>query len=88
MLPESAPVAARHDQVGDRWRVGPADVLGEVGQGYRHAQVRQSPARLASWHAAWVLDQGALGLQDSSRAKVIVSEATWRVLDRCVQALG
>ncbi len=122
-------------------RVGPADVLGEVGQGYRYAQVRLSPARLthcmrwlgaarrahdvalayarerqalgrpigqhegvgfaladnamdlhlarlATWHAAWVLDQGGLGLQDSSRAKVIVSEAVWRVVDRCVQVLG
>ncbi len=122
-------------------RVGPEDVLGEVGQGYRYAQVRLSPARLthcmrwlgaarrahdvalayarhrqafgrtigqhegvgfsladnamdlhlarlATWHAAWVLDQGELGLQDSSRAKVIVSEAVWRVVDRCVQVLG
>jgi alkylation response protein AidB-like acyl-CoA dehydrogenase len=122
-------------------RVGPGDVLGEVGQGYRYAQVRLSPARLthcmrwlgaarrahdvaldyarkrqafgrpigqhegvgfaladnvmdlhlarlATWHAAWVLDQGGLGLQDSSRAKVIVSEAVWRVVDRCVQVLG
>jgi alkylation response protein AidB-like acyl-CoA dehydrogenase len=122
-------------------RVRPADVLGEVGQGYRYAQVRLSPARLthcmrwlgaarrahdvaldyarrreafgrpigqhegvgfaladnvmdlhlarlATWHAAWVLDQGGLGLQDSSRAKVIVSEAVWRVVDRCVQVLG
>ena len=97
----------------DRLRVGPADVLGEVGEGYRYAQVRLSPARLthcmrwlgaarrahdvalhyarqrqafgrpigqhegvgfaladnamdlhlarlATWHAAWVLDQGGL----------------------------
>lgn len=125
----------------EQLRVGPADVLGKVGQGYRYAQVRLSPARLthcmrwlgaarrahdvalayarerqafgrpigqhegvgfaladnamdlhiarlATWHAAWVLDQGGLGLQDSSRAKVIVSEAVWRVVDRCVQVLG
>jgi acyl-CoA dehydrogenase len=122
-------------------RVGPSDVLGEVGQGYRYAQLRLSPARLThcmrwlgaarrahdvalayarerqafgrpigqhegvgfaladnamdlhiarltTWHAAWVLDQGGLGLQESSRAKVIVSEAVWRVVDRCVQVLG
>ena len=125
----------------DQLRVGPDDVLGEVGQGYRYAEARLSPARLthcmrwlgaarrahdvalayarqrqafgrpigqhegigfaladnamdlhvarlATWHAAWVLDQGGLGLQDSSRAKVIVSEAVWRVADRCVQVLG
>jgi len=35
-----------------------------------------------------VLDQGHLGLHESSRAKVIVSEAVWRVADRCVQILG
>ena len=45
-------------------------------------------ARLAIWHCAWVLDGGALGLTESSRAKVIVSEAVWRVADRCVQVLG
>lgn len=45
-------------------------------------------ARLAIWHCAWVLDQGELALRESSRAKVIVSEAVWRVADRCVQILG
>jgi acyl-CoA dehydrogenase len=45
-------------------------------------------ARLAIWHCAWVLDQGDLALHESSRAKVIVSEALWRVADRCVQVLG
>jgi acyl-CoA dehydrogenase len=125
----------------DGLRVHQRDVLGEVGQGFRYAQVRLSPARLthcmrwlgaarrahdiatayarerqafgkaigqhegvgfmladnemdlhlarlATWHAAWVLDQGHLGLHESSRAKVMVSEAVWRVADRCVQILG
>jgi acyl-CoA dehydrogenase len=45
-------------------------------------------ARLAIWHCAWVLDRGELALHESSRAKVIVSEAAWRVADRCVQVLG
>ena len=120
----------------------PADaVLGEVGKGFRYAQVRLSPARLthcmrwlgavrrahdvtvdyakrrhafgkrigdhegvgfmladnemdmhvarlAIWHCAWMLDRGDLALHESSRAKVIVSEAAWRVADRCVQVLG
>jgi acyl-CoA dehydrogenase len=120
----------------------PADaVLGEVGKGFKYAQVRLSPARLthcmrwlgavrrahdvavdyarrreafgkpigehegvgfmladnemdmhaarlAIWHCAWLLDQGGLALHESSRAKVIVSEAAWRVADRCVQILG
>lgn len=125
----------------DGLRVRAEDVLGEVGQGFRNAQVRLSPARLthcmrwigaarrahdiavayarerrafgkpigehegtgfaladnemdlhgarlAIWHCAWVLDQGGLGLHESSRAKVMVSEAVWRVADRCVQVLG
>jgi alkylation response protein AidB-like acyl-CoA dehydrogenase len=45
-------------------------------------------ARLAIRHCAWVLDRGGLALHESSRTKVIVSEATWRVVDRCVQILG
>lgn len=125
----------------DGLRVPSANILGELGQGFRYAQVRLSPARLthcmrwlgaarrahdvavdyarrrhafgrpigehegigfmladnemdmhvarlAIWHCAWVLDQGGLGLPESSRAKVIVSEAVWRVADRCVQVLG
>jgi alkylation response protein AidB-like acyl-CoA dehydrogenase len=45
-------------------------------------------ARLAIAHAAWVLDQGGLGLHDSSMTKVIASEAIWRIVDRSVQILG
>ena len=45
-------------------------------------------ARLTIWQCAWLLDRGELALHASSRAKVIVSEAAWRVADRCVQILG
>jgi acyl-CoA dehydrogenase len=45
-------------------------------------------ARLAIWHTAWVLDQGGKGNVESSMSKVMVSEAVWRVVDRCVQVLG
>lgn len=45
-------------------------------------------ARLTIWHASWVLDQGHKGSMESSRAKVVCSEALWRVADRCVQILG
>ena len=125
----------------DGLRVPASAILGELGQGFRYAQPRLSPARLthcmrwlgaarrahdialdyarrrqafgraigehegigfmladnemdlhmarlAVWHCAWVLDQGELGLHESSRAKVMVSEAVWRVADRCVQILG
>ncbi len=117
------------------------DVLGEIGKGFRYAQVRLAPARLTHcmrwlgqarrahdiatayarerqafgrrlgehegvgfmladndidlqtarlhiWHTAWLLDQGERGNFESSRAKVVCSEAEWRVVDRCVQILG
>lgn len=45
-------------------------------------------ARLHIWHTAWLLDQGQKCNFESSRAKVVCSEAQWRVVDRCVQILG
>jgi acyl-CoA dehydrogenase len=125
----------------EQLRVPAADVLGEIGHGFRYAQVRLAPARLTHcmrwlgqarrahevatdyarrrqafgkplgehegvgfqladneidlhsarlniWHAAWVLDQGGRGNLESSMTKVMVSEAVWRVVDRCVQVLG
>jgi len=116
-------------------------VLGEVGAGFRYAQVRLGPARLTHcmrWlgaarrchdiavdyaktrhafgrpigehqgigfqiadnltdmqtsrlliqHCAWVLDSGSQAREESSMAKLYVSEATSRVVDRCVQILG
>ena len=125
----------------DRLRVSADQVLGEVGKGFRYAQVRLAPARLTHcmrwlgqarrahdlavayasrrqsfgkplaehegvgfmladndmdlhtarlhiWHTAWLLDQGQQCNFESSRAKVVCSEAQWRVVDRCVQVLG
>ena len=45
-------------------------------------------ARLHIWHTAAVLDRGETGNFESSRAKVVCSEAEWRVVGRCVQILG
>ena len=45
-------------------------------------------SRLVIWHAAWLLDQGEHGRHESSMAKVAVSEALYRIVDRCVQVLG
>jgi acyl-CoA dehydrogenase len=122
-------------------RVPASDVLGEIGKGFRYAQVRLAPARLTHcmrwlgqarrahgeavaharsrhafgkplaehegvgfkladndmdlmtarlhiWHTAWLLDRGQKCNFESSRAKVVCSEAQWRVVDRCVQILG
>jgi acyl-CoA dehydrogenase len=45
-------------------------------------------SRLVIWHTAWVLDCGGRGRHESSMAKVICSEAIWRVVDRSMQILG
>ncbi|MBV9785705.1 MAG: acyl-CoA dehydrogenase family protein [Acidisphaera sp.] len=44
--------------------------------------------RLTIWHTAWLLDQGERAGTESSIAKVVCSEAIWRIVDRCVQVLG
>ncbi|MDP6565773.1 MAG: acyl-CoA dehydrogenase family protein [Alphaproteobacteria bacterium] len=135
-------LAGGHSVVDYKDVVVPKDsVLGEVGKGFRYAQVRLAPARLTHcmrwlgsarrchdiavdyarerhafgkpigehegvgfqladnlqelhlsrlsiWHCAWVLDQGEHGSTESSMAKVFCSEATGRIVDRCVQVLG
>jgi acyl-CoA dehydrogenase len=125
----------------EQLRVPASDVLGEIGKGFRYAQVRLAPARLTHcmrwlgqarrahdealeyartrqafgkplaehegvgfkladndmdlhtarfhiWHTAWLLDQGQKCNFESSRSKVVCSEAEWRVVDRSVQILG
>jgi acyl-CoA dehydrogenase len=45
-------------------------------------------ARTVVWHAAWQIAQGSRSSEESSRAKVFVSEAVCRVVDRAVQLAG
>jgi acyl-CoA dehydrogenase len=45
-------------------------------------------ARLAIWHAAWLLDTGAQARNETSLCKVFCSEAFGRVADRSMQILG
>ncbi|WP_151445408.1 acyl-CoA dehydrogenase family protein [Lacisediminimonas profundi] len=45
-------------------------------------------SRLTIQEVAWRLDQGQHARHESSMAKVIVSEALYRIGDRCVQVLG
>jgi acyl-CoA dehydrogenase len=122
-------------------RIPATDVLGEIGKGFRYAQIRLAPARLTHcmrwlgqarrahdlaleyvskrvafgkplvehegvgfmiadndmdlmtarlhiWHTAWLLDKGEKCNFESSRSKVVCSEAEWRVVDRAVQMMG
>ncbi len=45
-------------------------------------------SRLWIWYTAWLLDQGEKARHESSMSKVAVSEALFRIVDRCVQVLG
>jgi acyl-CoA dehydrogenase len=45
-------------------------------------------SRLVIWQTAWLLDVGRRATHESSMAKVICSEAIWRVVDRSMQILG
>ncbi len=45
-------------------------------------------SRLVIWHAAWLLDQGQRASHELSIAKVVCSEAIWRIVDRSMQILG
>jgi acyl-CoA dehydrogenase len=45
-------------------------------------------SRLVIWHTAWLLDQGRRAGHQSSMAKVVCSEAIWRIVDRSMQILG
>jgi len=42
------------------------------------------PPSTVIWHTAWLLDQSGRGTHESSMAKVICSEAIWRVVDRSI----
>jgi acyl-CoA dehydrogenase len=45
-------------------------------------------ARTVLWHASWAIAEGSRSTEESSRAKVFVSEAVCRVVDRSVQLAG
>lgn len=66
-------------------------LLGELGMA--QAQIADNEIDIAAsraliWQAAWALDSGRPGRQETSVAKVFVAEAVGRVLDRAVQLCG
>ncbi len=51
-------------------------------------EIDLAAARALLWHACWELGNGASATEVSSRAKVFVSEAVGRIVDRSVQLSG
>ncbi|MEO1193226.1 MAG: acyl-CoA dehydrogenase family protein [Pseudomonadota bacterium] len=51
-------------------------------------EMELTQSRLWIWYTAWLLDQGEKARHESSMSKVTVSEALFRIIDRCVQVLG
>ncbi len=62
--------------------------LGMIQQHLADSEMDIAASRALIHHAAWVLDTGSRGAQESSIAKTFVAEAVGRVVDRSVQICG
>ena len=62
--------------------------LGMAQQQIADNEIDLAAARALLWHACWQLESGGRSTEESSRAKVFVSEAVGRVVDRSVQLAG
>jgi acyl-CoA dehydrogenase len=62
--------------------------LGMAQQLIADNEIDLAAARALLWHAAWQLASGDKGTESSSRAKVHISEAVGRIVDRSVQLAG
>jgi acyl-CoA dehydrogenase len=62
--------------------------LGMAQQIIADNEIDLSACRTMLWHACWVVANGGKGGEESSRAKVFISEAVGRVVDRSVQLAG
>ncbi|MGK7756062.1 acyl-CoA dehydrogenase family protein [Roseovarius sp. C03] len=61
---------------------------GEIGAMLAENEMELQQSRLMIWWACALLDKGEHGRHESSMVKTAVSEALFRVADRCVQVLG
>ncbi|MEV5411336.1 acyl-CoA dehydrogenase family protein [Thermopolyspora sp. NPDC052614] len=66
----------------------PLAELGMAQQLIADNEIDLAAARALLWHTCWQLATGSKGTEESSRAKVFVSEAAGRVVDRAVQLAG
>ncbi len=62
--------------------------LGMAQQLIADNEIDLAAARALLWQTCWQVATGSKGTEESSRAKVFVSEATGRVVDRAVQLAG
>jgi acyl-CoA dehydrogenase len=62
--------------------------LGMAQQFIADNEIDLAASRALLWHASWTLAQGSKGTEESSRAKVFISEAVGRIVDRSVQLAG
>jgi alkylation response protein AidB-like acyl-CoA dehydrogenase len=51
-------------------------------------EIDLAAARALLWQTCWQIAEGGRGTEESSRAKVFISEATGRIVDRAVQLSG
>ncbi|MEP3635471.1 MAG: acyl-CoA dehydrogenase family protein [Shimia thalassica] len=61
---------------------------GEIGAMLADNEMELQQCRLMVWWACALLDKGEQGRHESSMVKTSVSEALFRIADRCVQILG
>ncbi len=61
---------------------------GEIGAMLAENEMELQQCRLMIWWACALLDQGNHGRHESTMVKRSVSEALFRIADRCVQILG
>jgi acyl-CoA dehydrogenase len=66
----------------------PLAALGMAQQMIADNEIDLAAARALLWQTSWILAQGDRGTEASSRAKVFISEAVGRVVDRSVQLCG
>ena len=66
----------------------PIGQYGEIGAMLAENEMELQQCRLMVWWACALLDKGEHGWHESSMVKTSVSEALFRVADRCVQVLG
>jgi acyl-CoA dehydrogenase len=66
----------------------PLAELGMVQQHLADSEIDIEASRSLIWRAAWTLDQGRSGAQETSIAKTFVAESVSRVVDRAVQICG